>query len=139
MARQIPEDHNYRTECPVSVKGKITQLENAAMEYAFIGTKDPLDHDAIVEYAQSSRYDLEQTVMTEIKKAVRGFEDREAELAEVRREIKRLTAELQRAAVPERQQAFNHAAVEVFLHGATVARLNKLEQCWDALNQEVRS
>lgn len=74
MARQIPEDHNYRTECPVSVKGKITQLENAAMEYAFIGTKDPLDHDAIVEYAQSSRYDLEQTVMTEIKKATKALQ-----------------------------------------------------------------
>lgn len=70
MARRIPQDHNYRTTCPAAIKAKITALETAAIEYAFKGTHDPEDYDAIIEDAQVARYNLERAILTAIEKAV---------------------------------------------------------------------
>lgn len=72
MSRQIPQDHNYVTDCPVPIKAKITQLENAAIDFALRGAAHPEDYDSIVEYAQVCRYELEQTINTIIDKRVKA-------------------------------------------------------------------
>ena len=70
MAHPIPKDQNYRTTCPASIKAKITRLETAAMEYAFVGAQAPEDRERILKDAQVARYNLEQTILTCIENAV---------------------------------------------------------------------
>ena len=66
----IPRDHNCRTELASSIKAKITELENAAMEYAFVGSADVEDREAILQAAQVARYNLERTILTLLKEPV---------------------------------------------------------------------
>jgi hypothetical protein len=62
--RPIPQDHNYRTACPASVKAKITELEKAVLDFARVG-EDVLDPDgARLQAAQVARYNLERTVLS---------------------------------------------------------------------------
>ena len=70
MAQRIPKDHNYYTTCPASIKAKITQLEAAAMEYAFCGAREKEDREHILHGAQVARYNLEQTILTCVENAV---------------------------------------------------------------------
>jgi len=60
----FPYDPNYVTAVSPAVKGKITTVIEAAMEYAFIGAKDPEDHECIEDDLHAARYDLEQTICT---------------------------------------------------------------------------
>ena len=66
----IPRDHNFRTELASRIKAKITELENAAMEYAFVGSADVEDREAILQAVQVARYNLEWTILTLLKEAV---------------------------------------------------------------------
>lgn len=72
MARNVPRDHNYRTACPAAIKAKITQLESAAMDYAFVGSADLAERDGVLDAAQTARYDLERTILTCIDAAVKA-------------------------------------------------------------------
>lgn len=69
--KNIPRNHNYHTTCPAAVKAKITVLEKAAMDYAFAGSAPVDDRDAILEFVQVARYELERTVLTCIAAATR--------------------------------------------------------------------
>lgn len=69
MTRRIPQDHNYRTACPASIKAKITALESAVLEYARVG-EDVLDPDGQrLSDTQFARYNLERTILTCIEAA----------------------------------------------------------------------
>lgn len=66
MARQVPpRDPNYQVDgLPPSIKGKVTELAEASMNYAFVGAADPLDMPGIEEAFHIARHDLERTVKT---------------------------------------------------------------------------
>lgn len=70
MARRIPQDRNYHTPCPAAIKAKITELENAALDYAFIGAQPPEDREDILHGAQVARYNLERTILSYIEAAL---------------------------------------------------------------------
>ena len=71
MARHIPQDHNYRTPCPAAIKAKITELENAAMEYAYSRPSTAAEHSAVLSSAQAARYNLERTILSCIEAALK--------------------------------------------------------------------
>jgi len=66
----IPRDDNCRTVLASSIKAKITELENAAMEYALVGSADVEDREAILQAVQVARYNLERTILTLLKEPV---------------------------------------------------------------------
>jgi hypothetical protein len=70
MTRRIPQDPNYRTACPAAIKAKITALEGAVMDYAFVGSQPPEYREQILQDAQFRRYSLERTILTCIEVAV---------------------------------------------------------------------
>jgi hypothetical protein len=70
MTRRIPQDHKYRTACPAAIKAKITALEGAVMDYAFVGSQPPEYREQILQDAQFRRYSLERTILTCIENAV---------------------------------------------------------------------
>lgn len=53
---------------PRPIKAKITQLINASREAAFAGSQPPEDRQAIREYQDVCRYNLERTIMTLLEK-----------------------------------------------------------------------
>lgn len=69
---RIPVEHNLETACPAAIKAKITRFEHAVMDYAFIGAAMPSDAEAITADAQTARYNLEQTILTYIRRAKNG-------------------------------------------------------------------
>lgn len=66
--RNLPKEPSCWTNCPPHIKAKITQFETAMMEFAFVGSVDPADRPRITRDAQFARYNLEQTILTELKK-----------------------------------------------------------------------
>ena len=66
MPQGLPtRDQNYHVDgLPRSIKAKITELGEAAAEYAFIGAQDPEDHEAIEDHAHIARYNLERNIKT---------------------------------------------------------------------------
>jgi hypothetical protein len=65
MTHPFPYDQNYVVQnLPPSVKGKITLVIQAAMDYSFIGAAHPDDFEAIEEALHVARYDLERTIQT---------------------------------------------------------------------------
>ena len=70
MSRLIPEDHNLRVDgLSPSIKALITKLENAIHACAWAGAQPPEDHEEIMTSAQTARYNLEQAIAAQIKKA----------------------------------------------------------------------
>lgn len=66
----FPYDMNYIVaDLPPSVKAKVNQVMQAAMDFAFIGTADPMDFADIEQALHVARYNLEQTIKTVIKNA----------------------------------------------------------------------
>ena len=62
----------FRTTLSPSLKVKITQFQNATLEYAFIGSVEPERRDGIEEDFWETRYNLERAVMTAISKVNTG-------------------------------------------------------------------
>lgn len=58
-----------RTTRPASIKAKMTELEKAAMAYAWRGAAHPEDVDALEENVQIARYNLEKAVRSYVTKA----------------------------------------------------------------------
>ena len=73
MRKQVPPvDPNYRVEgLPPSVRGKVTQFAEAAMDYAMIGAAHPLDMGGIEEQYHNCRYELERTIKTLLDREAR--------------------------------------------------------------------
>lgn len=70
MARLIPKDHNLRVDgLSPSIKALITKLENAIDAYSWNGARPPEDREELKLDAQIARYNLEQAIATQIKKA----------------------------------------------------------------------
>ena len=78
MTRRIPQDHNYRTACPASIKAKITELENAAFEYGLESARYASANQTCMG-AQTARYNLERTILTCIEAAVAAALDANTE------------------------------------------------------------
>ncbi len=70
MPRHIPQDHNYRTDCPAAIKAKITELENQAIGYAYSRPSTKAEYSAARAAPQAARYNLERTILSHIKAAV---------------------------------------------------------------------
>ncbi len=65
----MSQDPNYRVEgLPPAIRGKVTQLINAAHDAAWVGSAHPFDMDDIREYEHISRYELERTIMTHLER-----------------------------------------------------------------------
>lgn len=62
-------DPNFRTNCPPAIRGKITELINAAHEAAFAGTLDPQDAESVRNNRDWARYCLETTILTHLERA----------------------------------------------------------------------
>ena len=66
----FPYDQNYVVDgLAPSIKAKITKLIGASKEYAFIGAAEIDDMEVIEEELHIARYNLEQTILTLVKKA----------------------------------------------------------------------
>ena len=74
MVRRIPQDRNYHTACPMAIKAKITELENAALILGLEGARSA-STQAETEAAQVARYNLERTILTCIEAAVKAATD----------------------------------------------------------------
>lgn len=60
-----PTNPNYQVEgVPPSIKGKVTSLCEAAMDYAFIGMAEKDDRESIEQSFEIARYNLIQTIKT---------------------------------------------------------------------------
>lgn len=63
------DDPNYRVDgVPPAIRAKVTRLIVAAREAAFSGMAAPEDRPGIEEDLAIARYNLEQTIMTHLKK-----------------------------------------------------------------------
>lgn len=64
---KVTQDPSYRIEgIPVSIRGKITEVINSAIEFAFKGTAHPADAANMEVHLDTSRMYLEQTIKNEI-------------------------------------------------------------------------
>ena len=86
MPQGLPtRDQNYHVDgLPRSIKAKITELGEAAAEYAFIGAQDPEDHEAIEDHAHIARYNLERNIKTLLDRKDKRIRQLEKELEQMK-------------------------------------------------------
>ncbi len=76
MSKKLPnvltQDPRLRTDLAPVLKSRITQHENAIRDLAFQGAAHPEDRQAILEYAQSTRNELEQLILDHLEKVRSG-------------------------------------------------------------------
>ena len=72
MANYNPDyDYNYATNLSPAIKAKITAYRKAVEDHAFKGSRNPKDAEEIVEALKVARGDLEQTIITHLKRAAK--------------------------------------------------------------------